>query len=48
MNSISEVEYFQADSLVWVLSKVEIEAAIMNENVARFVLAYSSPLLQSL
>ena len=45
MNSISQVEYFSGSSLVRVLQQFAIEKAIMSENSSRFVLAYSSPLL---
>ena len=47
MNSISEVEYFHDGLIVRVLAKLEIKKAIIIENIIRFVLAYSSPLLQS-
>ena len=47
MNSISEIEYFYNGSLVRVLSKLEIKKTIIIENGIRFILAYSSPLLQS-
>ena len=48
MNSISEVKYFLVGTLIRTSSKIEIEESIINENVIKFVLAYSSPLLQSL
>ena len=47
MNSISAVEYFSNGSLVRVTLQFEIEAAIIDKNFNRFILAYSSSLLQS-
>lgn len=47
MNSISQVEYFSSSNLVRVSSQFKIESAIMIENSSRFILAYSSLLLQS-
>ena len=48
MNFISQVEYFSRPNLIRVSSQFVIEAAIMEENISRFKLAYSSPLLQQL
>ena len=48
MNSMLEVEYFNNKLLVRVTSRLEIKRVIMMENAVRFVLAYSSLLLQSL
>ena len=40
MNSISQVEYFSGSNLVRVSQQFAVETAIMDENSARFNLAY--------
>ena len=44
--SISEVKYTHEGCTVRVSSQFQVERAVMAENLKRFVLAYSSPLLQ--
>ena len=45
MKSINKVEHVEEGNLVQVVTKEEVENAIMKENSSRFRLAYSSPLL---
>ena len=47
LNSISEVEYFRNRIVIRVILRFKIEQAIIIENISRFILAYTSPLLQS-
>ena len=47
MKSINKVEHKEEGTLVQVVTKKEVENAIMKENSSRFRLACSSPLLDN-